>query len=334
MLHCTGDGDVQQTPFFLYLMRVDGELRGEQVFLHSDDKNNWELQTLGSMYGHQRHAFGGVLQVLVLVRLQTHFAQEISDGGIVDAFILPLCHELTDGVQQLLHVLRAVNTFLCQVQRQGGRHTRNAEHGLGELVCVHCVALLMKSIDETGESLHFLLRSGIDLQTCLFGSAHHVQITPVMLCCVHCDLLHRRLSDASSGETDDAQQCFVVTPVHRQAEIAECIFYLLALVERCAAVDAVGDVEFAQLAFYDAALGIGAVEHGKRIVPLVPHFLNVRGNTQRLRSVVHVRLQRQRLSLLFFRIDGFLDLVEVLVNERISSIDDVLRGAVVLLQFE
>ena len=117
LLHRTRDRHIQQSPFFFDLKRLDRELRGEQVLFESDDEHHGKLQTLRCMHGHQRHALFGVLQVLVLIGLQTHLAQKIRDGRIVDAFVHTLIDELMNSVQQLLHVLRTVDSFLRAVQR-------------------------------------------------------------------------------------------------------------------------------------------------------------------------------------------------------------------------
>ena len=64
------------------------------------------------------------------------------------------------------------------------------------------------------------------------------------------------------------------------------------------------------------------------------HFLDFGSHAKRLGTIIHIGLKGERLSLFFFGKDGFLYLVYILVNQRVSGIDDGLRGAVVLLQFE
>ena len=81
----------------------------------------------------------------------------------------------------------------------------------------------------------------------------------MMLDRIRGDTFHRRLADASTGETDDTQQRFVIAMIDREAEVTQRIFDLLALVERGAAVDAVGDIEFAELAFDDARLRVRSI---------------------------------------------------------------------------
>ena len=64
------------------------------------------------------------------------------------------------------------------------------------------------------------------------------------------------------------------------------------------------------------------------------HLLYLCRHAQSLCLVIHIGLQVQRLTFFFFGIDGFLYLVYILMNERVSGIDDGLGRAVVLLKFE
>ena len=150
-------------------------------------------------------------------------------------------------------------------------------------------------------------------------------------------LAHSGVSDTSPRKTDDAHERFVVTRIDRQAEIADSVFDFLALVERRAAVDAVGNTAFAQFALKRARLRIGAVENGYIVVVHVAAAMIVLHGfsyTDCLVAVGHVGLKRQRLSLFVLGINLLADLLLVLLYERIGRIDDVLRRAVVALQFE
>ena len=107
--------------------------------------------------------------------------------------------------------------------------------------------------------------------------------------------LHRRIADASSGKTDDTEQGFVIAGVDRQAEVTESVLDLLALVERCAAVDAVGDIAFAQFVLEDAALRVRTVEDGDIIIA-VPGmgFGDLLRYTVGFGAVVHIGIEAQR----------------------------------------
>ena len=84
------------------------------------------------------------------------------------------------------------------------------------------------------------------------------------------DFTYGSVTDASCRIIDDAPQCLVIVGIDDKPKIADGIFHLFALIERQAAVDAVGD-SVAHVAMLVAAsaiaqgflqytrLGIGAV---------------------------------------------------------------------------
>ena len=115
-IHSACDSHIQQPAFFFYLLRLDAELRREEILFQTGDKDNREFQTFGGMNCHQCHALGSVRQVVILVRQQTDLTQEIRNRRIIDTLVLTLFYEFPNGVQQLLYILRAVNAFLCVVQ--------------------------------------------------------------------------------------------------------------------------------------------------------------------------------------------------------------------------
>ena len=209
-----------------------------------------------------------------MVGQQTHFAQEIGDRRIVDPFVLTLLHKLMNGVQQLLHVLRAVDPFGGAVQCQRGHHARCAKYHLRKTEGIHLFALIAELIYHQRKSLQLLFGSRTHVQPCVIRFTHHIQIAPVVLDRVGGHFLHRRLADPSARKSDDTQQSLIVPFVNRETQVPQGVFDLLALVERSAAVDAVRDIEFAQLTFYHAALRVRAIENGERIVPFVPHSLD------------------------------------------------------------
>ena len=156
----------------------------------------------------------------------------------------------------------------------------------------------------------------------------------MMLDCIRRHPPHRRLADPSSGETHDTQQRLVIAAVDRQTQVPQRVLDLLALVERRASVDTIRDIQFAQFPFDHPTLRVRAVQHGERLKTFVFLPLNKRSDTQRLRPIVHIRLQSQRLPRFFLRVNGLLDLMDILVNQRVSGIDDRLRRAVVTLQLK
>jgi hypothetical protein len=78
--------------------------------------------------------------------------------------------------------------------------------------------------------------------------------------------LHRRIAYPTAGKADDTEQGFVIAGVDRQAEVAESVFDLLALVERRAAIDAVGYIAFAQFVLEDTALRVRSIKDSDVVV--------------------------------------------------------------------
>ena len=77
------------------------------------------------------------------------------------------------------------------------------------------------------------------------------------------DFFHRRFADTTPRKTNDTKQRFVIVSVDGQTKVTECILNFFALVERRAAIDAVRDIEFAQLPFDDTTLRVRAIEHSE-----------------------------------------------------------------------
>ena len=56
-----GEGDVEQTPFFLQILSTRHHVDGrEKILFQADDKNVWEFEALGGMDGHKSDAVGVV----------------------------------------------------------------------------------------------------------------------------------------------------------------------------------------------------------------------------------------------------------------------------------
>ena len=151
------------------------------------------------------------------------------------------------------------------------------------------------------------------------------------------NFLYRRVADAAGRVVDDASQRLLVVGIGYGAEIGDDVLDFLALIERQAAVDAVGDVVLAHLFLEAAALGVGAVEDDE-VVPLqvflTAQSADVVAHNHRLLAVALCRLQLQLLAVLVLAVDVLRYLAFVLADEAVGGLDDELCGAVVLLQLE
>ena len=287
------------------------------------------------MHRHERNAFGRIREILILISLQTHLTQEIRDWRIIDTFFLTLRNELTDRIKQLLYVLRPVNTLRRHIGRQGGHHAGHTQHRLRKTICVHCLALLVEEVDHLCKRLQSLHRCGIHIQSRCRRRAHHLQVTFMMLHGIHRHFLHRCLTNSPSGKANDTQQSLVIAGIDREAQVTQDVFDLLALVERRTAVNTVRDIPFTQLALERTALRIRTIQDRHIVIAVLPMRCDdLQGHTFRFCAVVHIGFQVQRCSLLFLRIYLLVDLLAVLMYQRVSRIHDILRRAVVTLQFE
>ncbi len=207
---------------------------------------------------------------------------------------------------------------------------------LGKLIRIHLVAQHAQLVHLLRKSADLLLRGGTCIQPRLLRTAHHIQVCPVMLHCVCRHFFHCRLADTASRESDDTQQRFVVPRVDCDAEIAQRVFDLLALVERCAAIDAVRYVPLPQFALKRTALRVRPIQDSDIVVAVFASRIaaDLLRYAFRLRAVVHIGLQLKETAFLFLGIHLFLYLMYVLVYQRIGRTHDCPCRAVVALQFE
>ena len=193
------------------------------------------------MHGHQGD-FLALGVVHVLVGQQRGLGKEVPDlVMLVTAFFFGLL-EVVDGVHQLVQVLDATDVFQGIVPHE---HTLDLRALDGLLGHGHGIVTLLVEFDEPfhqgGEALKFGERAAVHVQSVLFSIVHHLPHAHAVLVGAMCDFAHGGVADAAGGVVDDTAQRLVIVGVDDEPEIADGVFYLLALVERQAAVDAVGD---------------------------------------------------------------------------------------------
>ena len=151
------------------------------------------------------------------------------------------------------------------------------------------------------------------------------------------NFIQRGLPDSSCRVIDDTLEGNLIVRIHRQTEIGDDVLYLLALVERQSAINAVRDTLAAERFFKASALGVGAVEDGHaRIVNL---FM---AGKMAYALCQQVGLVGLTIGLLYLNgrshivpaVNIFMNLVAVVMDEAVGSIHNGLGAAVVLLQFE
>ena len=202
---------------------------------------------------------------------------------------------------------------------------------------IHFLHCCSKPSDHLGERLQFALGGGSNLCRIHLRRLHHAQHRYIFPQCCLAHAADGCVAYAALGHVGYTLQRLVVAVVGSQTEVCYCILYLLALIERRAAVYAVRDAEFAHLFLQVAALRIGAIENGYTLIvafvqPVQSEYLPCHSGT--LLTVGAVAGQMQTLACLLLRIYLLVYLPFVLVNKTVGSVHNVLRRAVVALQFE
>ena len=146
-----------------------------------------------------------------------------------------------------------------------------------------------------------------------------------------------RIAYAARRVVDDALQRLFVVGVGDHTEVGYHVLDLLALVERHAAIDAVGYVHLAHLLLKAAALRIGAVQDGEvavlsSLLTLDPD--DVVAHNHGLFLVAIGGLQCQLVAVLIAAEHLFRYLALVLANQAVGGLHDELGGTVVLLELE
>ena len=266
----------------------------------------------------------------------------------VAAFLLALL-EVAHRVHQLVEVLDAADVLGCVVT-----HENTLDAGTLDCFPGHCqgvtAALIQfyQTVDQSGEALQFGQGASVDVQLILLWVGHHLPHAHPILGGAVVDLAHSRVADAAGRVVDDTPDSLVVIGIDNEPEIADGVFHLLALVERQAAIDAVGNrvahitvliaaSTVAQGLLEDTGLSIGAVEHGIVLVAVALARLegsNLVGNDIGLLIVAEAPDDRDFLAHLVLAEQMFGNLTLVFLDEAVGGIGDGLGGTVIALELE
>lgn len=347
-----GNGHVEQAAFFLQLGAA-GHVHhvGEEVLLHAHDVHVGEFKPLCAVDGHQAHPVAVVGVLLVGVGQQRHVDQEVGQGA---QHLLPLglhlgvgaglgggrmalrIAEFAHAVQQRLDVLIAAHALGRLVLEKVLQQARGARHVFAQDVRALRLQHGLETADHHHEVRHLLPQPFMQarlVQVLVHGRPNAYAV----LVGGHHQLVHRALADAPGGVVDHALQRFLVVGVARQAEVGDQVLHLLALVEADAAVDAVGDVHFAQGLFHASALRVGAVQDGERLVgQSLVHFgaEDVVRHEAPFVVVADAAVDGDGRAFLVRGPNGLFQPVAVLFDQAVGRAHDVLGAAVVLLQLE
>ena len=197
------------------------------------------------MDGHKRDAGRVVLDILVLVGEQTDLSEEVLYRCERDAFVDALLYELVDTGKEFVEVLLAVDA-LWRAVKCCSRHDTGLTHDcfceLVGILGLHDFDEVVHHRCEVGET--FACRSG---KARLEGILHDLKHGEVMRCRILRDLAEGGIPYPTRRVVDDADKGLVVLRIGGETEVTDGVLDLLALVEGCATVDAVWDIEMPQL---------------------------------------------------------------------------------------
>ena len=323
----------------------------EQTVLHAGQEHHGELQALGGVQGHEGdHALrlrlsrlggnlrcggaltlraGGSVRNRVGVGHQRHVLQELLEVG---AGVFGL--ELNHGVQQLGEVLHArlvLNVLGCAKSRQvAGLLQDRLQAGCGRFGAGN-----LRQIVHESDELAVLLHSGGTQARNIGGLTSRRKERDAVGRCV---ISHHRLglgTDTALGLVQDAAHVHVVIGVAQGAQVGERILDFLTLVEASATDHAVGQAGTHEHVLEGSGLRVGAVEDGdiaRLHAVLVRQAINFAGDEASLGMLGFGNVTDNLRA----RTGGGPQLlgatVGVAFNDRIRSREDVLRGAVVLLE--
>ena len=149
--------------------------------------------------------------------------------------------------------------------------------------------------------------------------------------------MKRGIADAAGGIVDHALESLLVVEIAQQAEVGEDVFDFLALIERKTTVDAVGEVALAEHVLEGATLGVGAIEDGDLVEAHAFRAVQPRDDAHHLGRLFLVSgggHDTDFVAFFVFAEHHLFYLPLVVGDDTVGSTDDVLGGAIVLLELD
>ena len=286
-----------------------------------------KFQTLGSVHGHHGHAVVAV-GLAVQIGVQRHLVQKARQRRLT----LRVFQIALDAGFQLLHVLQTAAALYIVLFPQGG--------GVAALVADQIVERHEVGVRQLpAQGLDHVCK-GEKLASCIFQfrivsrvKKHLIEGASLLggkdLC-----LVHGGLSDLAGGYVDDAPQTQVIGSVADDAQIRQHILDLGAVEELHAAVDLVGYAVALERIFQRVGLGVHPVEHRVVLPAFAPavagHHLphHIIG----LVALIKGGLDGDLLPRPVLCPQGLSLAPLVVADDGVGRVQNVLRGAVILLQ--
>ena len=321
-----GDGHIGEAALLLQLRSVVKDARRrEDAVLHPRQENDRELEPFGAVHGHQNDGVVGVVHA-VKVGVEGDLLEE---AGEVPLGVLLLV--LDQGGFKLADVLEAVFALLALGAQHGAvagpveQVFQQDVERLGE----RFVPQLLNHPGKVHQHPRLAGEDGVGA-----GVFEHLKDA---LPALGRDFLggeHGRLADGALGLVDDAAQPDDVARVVDDAQIGDEVLDLLALEELGAAEQPVRDARLDEILLNDAGLGVHPVEDG---VVAVAHslgdvLLDGVGDEFRLGVLVGELAQLDLLPRAVLGPEVFALAGHVVADDLVGGVEDVLGGAVVLLE--
>ena len=339
MLLGTGDGHIEQATLLLQFAHgIGAHRRREDILLQAHDKDRRELQTFGSVNGHQHHLVVVIAIVTVEIGQKSHLLQKVSKIDLVAHVLLATAFDkVLHTTEELLEILLTRNILGVMTAVDVAADTARHNNIVAQLIGILHGQALSPAIYELPERIYLGKRSLVHFERKQHRVGDDTPQADTVVIGRTDNLVDGRIADAACRIVDNTLESLLVVGVGHQAEVGYDVLDFLALVERQTAVDAVRDVVLAHLLLERTALCIRAVQDGKvapMSVLLTAQPLDVLTHDDGLFAVGIGRLQRQHVAHLVAAIHILLYLAFILAYQRVGSLHDKLRRAVVLLQLE
>ena len=144
-------------------------------------------------------------------------------------------------VHQFLHVLLTADALDGAVLHEVGHDAALLHHHAAQFIGIQLGGLLDEAVHEVVETIQFGKRALVDGKVIFGRVANHGPQTHATVRCGGHNLAHGGVANAACRIVDDTLEGLLIVGIDGQTEVGDDILDLLALVERQAAIDAVGN---------------------------------------------------------------------------------------------
>ena len=286
-----------------------------------------KLQSLGAVHGHQGHAVVAV-GLSVQVGIQGHIVEEARQRWVIGVVV----QKSADAGGQLLHVLQPPPALHVVLFLQ---HLHITGHLTDPAVKFHQLQLIAQAPQLHNQLSEVFHPPSGGLQLRIFpGNADNIKQRSSLRRCNGLGLFQGCPADFPGGYIDDPPQAQVVRRVADHAQICQHVLYLRPVEELHASHNFIGYGVSLEGILQGVGLGVHPVQNG--VIPPVGALVvtghNVPHNEVCLIALVVTGLNGYRIPGAVLCPQGLALAALVVANHRVGSVQNVLGGAVILLQ--